>query len=196
MTSPSRDEPLALFQEWYEAATRQGAERSQCHGPRNRRCERNAQLRMVLLKDIDDRGFVFYTNLKVQGQELKPRPRRLPVLPLEVPAQAGPPARPRRAVTAAEADEYFASRPRESRIGAWASQQSRPLESRFALEKRSWPKTPPASPWARCRGRPIGRASASFPSFEFWKDRPFSLQSGCSSRGLPPARPGQSRLYP
>ena len=90
---------------------------------------------MVLLKDADERGFVFYTNFESQkGQEIlgtmkaalcfhwKSLRRQVRVRGIV------------EQVTAAEADAYFASRARDSRIGAWASQQSRPLEGRFALE--------------------------------------------------------------
>ena len=92
-------------------------------------------VRMVLLKGFDERGFVFYTNFESQkGQEIlgtmkaalcfhwKSLRRQVRVRGIV------------EEVTKAEADAYFASRPRDSRIGAWASQQSRPLESRFALE--------------------------------------------------------------
>ena len=75
----------------------------------------------------------------------------------------------------AEADAYFASRPRDSRIGAWASQQSRPLESRFALEKaiafyaakHALGNVPRPSYWTGFRIAPV--------SIEFWQDRPFRL---------------------
>ena len=93
-------------------------------------------VRMVLLKGFDERGFVFYTNFESRkGVEIlgarkaamcfhwKSLRRQVRVRgEIEI-------------VTDAEADEYYASRPRGSRIGAWASKQSRPLESRFALEK-------------------------------------------------------------
>jgi len=93
-------------------------------------------VRMVLLKGFGPDGFVFYTNLEsAKGAELAANPRAAlcfhwKSLDRQVRVR-GPVA----AVTPAEADEYFASRPRGSRIGAWASTQSRPLESRFALEK-------------------------------------------------------------
>ncbi len=95
-----------------------------------------------LLKGVDGpdespRGFVFYTNLEsAKGGELKANPRAALLFhwkSLERQVRARGPIAP---VTAAEADAYFATRPRLSRIGAWASDQSRPLESRFALEKR------------------------------------------------------------
>ena len=93
--------------------------------------------RMVLLKGVDPRGFVFYTNLESRkGGELLANPNAALLLPLEDPAPAASGSRGRSsAVTDAEADAYYASRARGSRIGAWASRQSRPLESRFALEK-------------------------------------------------------------
>ena len=94
--------------------------------------------RMVLLKDYDAAGFVFYTNYESRkGQPAAGPSQGGAAVPLEVAAPPGPArraghARPR----PAEADAYFASRARGSQIGAWASEQSRPLESRFALEKR------------------------------------------------------------
>jgi len=93
--------------------------------------------RQVLLKGHDDRGFVFYTNLT------SPKARHLEAvpaaalcfywMPLEKQVRIRGPVEP---VTPEEADAYFASRPRQSQIGAWASKQSQLLESRYALEKR------------------------------------------------------------
>ena len=97
-------------------------------------------VRMVLLKGFDAqssrRGFVFYTNFEsAKGAELLGRARRRCASTGNRCAGRCACAAPCRAVSDAEADAYFATRPRGSRIGAWASQQSRPLESRFALEK-------------------------------------------------------------
>jgi len=94
-------------------------------------------LRMVLLKDVDEHGFVFYTNLESRkGGEIAANPKAALLFhwkslrrQVRVEGRLEP-------VTAAEADEYFASRPRDSQIGAWASRQSRPMEGRFELERR------------------------------------------------------------
>lgn len=93
--------------------------------------------RMVLLKGFDARGFVFYTNLESRkGRQLRAHPKAALVFhwkslnrQIRLEGEVAP-------VTAAEADAYFASRPRDSRIGAWASAQSRPLAGRFELEKK------------------------------------------------------------
>ncbi len=93
--------------------------------------------RMVLLKGFDARGFVFYTNLESdKGRSLDAHPRAGMTFywqPLGRQVRVRGPVEP---VLAAEADAYFGSRPRGSRIGAWASDQSRELESRAALEDR------------------------------------------------------------
>ncbi len=94
-------------------------------------------VRMVLLKDASAAGFVFYTNYQSRkGRQLLAHPKAALVfywksLDRQVRVEGAV-----EQVDAADADAYFASRPRESRIGAWASQQSRPLEGRFELEKR------------------------------------------------------------
>ena len=94
--------------------------------------------RMVLLKGVDERGFVFYTNVEsCKGRQLLAQPKAALVFhwkslgrQVRIEGEARP-------VGDEEADAYFATRARESRIGAWASDQSRPLESRFALEKKA-----------------------------------------------------------
>ena len=94
-------------------------------------------VRMILLKDASPRGFVFYTNYESRkGRQLLAQPKAAMVfywksLDRQVRVEGAV-----EQVDLADADAYFASRPRESRIGAWASQQSRPLEGRFELEKR------------------------------------------------------------
>lgn len=133
-------------------------------------------VRMVLLKGVDDRGFVFYTNDESQkGRELAANPNAALCffwrpLARQIRIQ-GPVER----VTAAEADAYFASRPRDSRIGAWASQQSRPLKGRLALEqgvakyalKYAVGEVPRPPYWNGYRILPA--------VIEFWRERPFRL---------------------
>lgn len=93
--------------------------------------------RQVLLKGFDDRGFVFFTNLtSPKAGQLRENPRAALCfywMPLEKQVRARGAVEP---VTDAEADAYFASRPRQSQIGAWASKQSQPLEGRMILERR------------------------------------------------------------
>ncbi len=133
-------------------------------------------VRMVLLKDVDAAGFVFYTNCEsAKGSEIltagkaalcfhwKSLRRQVRVRGTATP------------VSEAEADAYFASRPRDSRIGAWASDQSRPMESRFELEKRvaryavkyAIGEVPRPPHWSGFRIAPE--------EIEFWRDRPFRL---------------------
>jgi pyridoxamine 5'-phosphate oxidase len=132
--------------------------------------------RMILLKGVDERGFVFYSNLDSRkGEELAANPRAAlcfhwKSLLRQVRIEGG--VEP---VTSAEADAYFATRPRQSQIGAWASDQSRSvasreaLEARFAEVARRFGEGPIARPprWSGWRVVP-GR-------IEFWQDRPHRL---------------------
>jgi pyridoxamine 5'-phosphate oxidase len=133
-------------------------------------------LRMVLLKHADHEGFVFYTNLEsAKGEELLANPKAAlcfhwKSLRRQVRVR-GPVTR----VSDAEADAYFATRHKDSQIGAWASRQSRPLEGRFALEKEvaryaakyALSTVPRPAHWSGFRVRPL--------AMEFWRDRPFRL---------------------
>jgi pyridoxamine 5'-phosphate oxidase len=133
-------------------------------------------VRMVLLKGVDRGGFVFYTNLESRkGTDLAANPRAALLFhwkSLRRQVRVEGPVEP---VTPAEADAYFASRPRGSRIGAWASRQSRPLASRFELEKRAAEyaakfglgEVPRPEFWSGFRVIPR--------KMEFWQDRPFRL---------------------
>jgi pyridoxamine 5'-phosphate oxidase len=93
--------------------------------------------RMMLLKGVDERGFVFYTNLESRkGKAIEANPHVALCFfwqPLELQVRVEGPVEP---VSDEEADAYYASRPRGSRVGAWASQQSAPLASREELEAR------------------------------------------------------------
>ncbi len=160
-------------------------------------------IRMTLLKGVDPqgsdaRGFVFYTNFEsAKGRELlaskkaalnfhwKSLRRQVRLRGLVS------------VVSDAEADAYFATRPRGSRLGAWASQQSRPLESRFALEKAVAAVTvrypvgdiPRPPYWSGFRLTPL--------EMEFWHDRPFRLHERVQfRRDAPGAAWTKQRLYP
>lgn len=136
MTQPDPD-PIALFRTWFAEA-----EKSEPSDP-NAVALGTAMpcglpsVRMVLLKDVDHRGFTFYTNLgSRKGREIELNPNAAMCFhwkslrrQVRVEGHVTP-------VAAEEADAYFASRPRLSRIGAWASKQSQPLAGRFELEKR------------------------------------------------------------
>ena len=133
-------------------------------------------VRMVLLKSFDMDGFVFFTNYESRkGQELLGQKKAAMVFhwkSLRRQVRVRGPVEP---VSDAEANAYFETRARGSRIGAWASRQSRPLESRFALEKAVGEYTmkfgighiPRPAHWSGFRLRPV--------SIEFWADRPFRL---------------------
>jgi pyridoxamine 5'-phosphate oxidase len=129
-------------------------------------------VRIVLLKGLDEGGFVFYTNFESRkGRELLARPVAAMVFhwqPLEVQVRVEGDVAP---VSSATADAYFASRARGSQIGAWASRQSRPLEHPGDLVLRVQEME------ARFEGRPVPRPPywsgfALTPRrIEFWKNR-------------------------
>jgi pyridoxamine 5'-phosphate oxidase len=170
------DEPWALFRGWMDEARASEINDPNAMALATVDSDGLPDVRMVLLNGVDERGFVFYTNTESnKGRELLGQPKAAIVLhwkSLRRQIRArGPVAR----VSDAEADAYFQSRPRESRIGAWASQQSRPLESRFALEKAvavnaakyAIGDVPRPPHWTGFRIAPI--------SIEFWQDKPFRL---------------------
>ena len=132
--------------------------------------------RMVLLKGLDARGFVFYTNFESRkGVQLKANMKAALLFHWKSLRRSIRIEGEVEIVTDEEADAYFASRPRQSQIGAWASQQSRPLEGRFELEKRvavyaakhAVGKVPRPDYWSGFRVLPR--------RIEFWQDGAFRL---------------------
>ena len=170
------DEPYRLFQAWFDEAVKSEPRDPNAMSLATVDPDGMPDVRTVLLKGIDERGFVFYTNTESQkGQELAANPKAgllfyWKSLNRQVRVR-GPVER----VTSEEADVYFATRPKGAQIGAWASQQSRPLESRFALEKavaryaakHAVGEVPRPPYWTGYRIAPA--------AMEFWADRPFRL---------------------
>jgi pyridoxamine 5'-phosphate oxidase len=193
-----RNDPLQLFAEWMK-----DAEKSEPNDPNGTALatvdeEGLPNVRMVLLKGFDDRGFVFYTNFESQkGQEILGTMKAALCFHWKSLRRQVRVRGPVGEVSKAEADAYFASRPRESRIGAWASKQSRPLEGRFALEaavaiyaaKFAIGAIPRPPYWSGFRIKPL--------SIEFWHERPFRLHDRVAfSRENPDGLWTKTRLYP
>ncbi len=130
------DDPLSLFATWFDEAERGEPNDPDSMALATVDADGAPSLRMVLLKGFDRHGFVFYSNLDSRkGRELAANPRAALLFhwkSLRRQVRIEGPVTP---VTDAEADAYFASRPRAHRIGAWASRQSRPLSGRFELER-------------------------------------------------------------
>jgi pyridoxamine 5'-phosphate oxidase len=193
-----RNDPFNLFREWLEDAKKSEPNDPDAMSLATVDDEGLPNVRMVLMKDFDERGVVFYTNFESQkGQEIlaagkaacnfhwKTLRRQVRFRGLT------------EAVTTAEADAYFKSRPRDSKIGAWASQQSRPLTARFELETAVAMQTarfgladvPRPPHWSGFRIRPL--------SIEFWHDRPFRLHDrAVFRRENPDAAWTKARLFP
>jgi len=131
------NDPLELFQGWFGEAERAGVEVPEAMTLATADADGRPSARMVLLKGADADGFVFYSGyVSRKAAELQANPRAAVVFywrPLGRQVRVeGPVER----VSEAESAAYFATRPRGSRLAAWASHQSRPLESREALEER------------------------------------------------------------
>ena len=176
MMDGSEGDPIALFQAWLDEATKSEISDPTAMTLATVGADGMPAARLVLLKGIDHGGFVFYTNFESRkGVHLLGQPKAALCFhwkslrrQVRVEGQV-------EQVMAAEADAYFATRPRGSQIGAWASRQSRPLNSRFELEKEvalhaakfGIAAVPRPPHWSGFRVIPQ--------LIEFWQDRPFRL---------------------
>lgn len=168
-------EPFSLFQTWYAEAEAREPNDPNAMALATATPQGVPSVRMVLLKGADSHGFVFYTNFESRkGRELQANPAAALCFhwktlrrQIRIEGQV-------HNVTTEEADAYFFSRPRGSRIGAWASQQSRPLSDRTELEtrvaevERRYPQDVPRPPyWSGFRLVPL--------VIEFWQNMPSRL---------------------
>lgn len=191
-------EPLALFAAWMEEAVRAEPADPNAMALSTVDADGLPDVRMVLMKGYDGRGFVFYTNLESQkGRELAANPKAGLLFHWKSLTRQVRIRGPVERVSDAEADAYYATRPRGAQIGAWASRQSAPLEDRFALEKAVARYTakyaigtvPRPSHWSGFRVVPL--------AIEFWHDRPFRLHQRVEFRRESPAAPWTKvGLYP
>ncbi|MBX3480056.1 MAG: pyridoxamine 5'-phosphate oxidase [Caulobacter sp.] len=169
-------DPFQLFETWLKAAVDSEPNDANAMTLATVDADGLPDARMVLLKDVSPEGFTFYTNLEsAKGRELAANPRAALLFhwkSLRRQVRVRGAVEP---VSEAEADAYHATRARHSQLGAWASDQSRPMVDRFALEKRvaemglkfGLGKVPRPPHWSGFRVRPQ--------AIEFWRDRPFRL---------------------
>jgi pyridoxamine 5'-phosphate oxidase len=194
----AKDDPFAVFAEWLLEA--KGKEPNDPNAMALATVDASGlpDVRMVLLKDVDQHGFVFYTNLEsAKGRQLTAHPQAALCFHWKSLRRQVRMRGAMRSVSDAEADAYFASRARDAQIGAWASAQSAPLEGRFALEAKiaqaalrfGVGPVPRPPHWSGFRLVPT--------SIEFWRDRPFRLHDRLVfKRASIDDRWGTEHLYP
>ncbi len=170
------DDPIRLFAAWFEEARKKEPNDAEAMALATVDETGLPDVRMVLLKGVDLSGFVFYTNFEsAKGTELLASRKAALCFHWKSLRRQVRVRGPVTLVSDAEADAYFASRPKDSQIGAWASRQSRALKGRFELEKEvaryaakyALSKVPRPPHWSGFRVEPL--------HIEFWRDRPFRL---------------------
>lgn len=197
------DDPFELFQSWFSEAVAAEPNDPNAMSLATVDAEGMPNVRMVLLKGVDamhaeGRGFVFYTNFEsAKGRELLATPQAALLFHWKSLQRQVRVRGHVSVVPANEADEYFASRPRQSRIGAWASSQSRRLDGRFALEasfakytaKFAAGDIPRPGYWSGFRVAPV--------EIEFWRNGAFRLHDRAVFRRTDASIPwSKSRLFP
>jgi pyridoxamine 5'-phosphate oxidase len=192
------DEPLRLFAAWLTDATASEPRDPTAMTLATVDADGLPNARMVLLKGADERGFVFYTNMDSQkGRELDAHPKAALVFHWKSLNRQVRVRGTVERVTPGDADAYFATRPKQAQIGAWASKQSSRLESRLAFEKAvalyaakyAFGEVPRPPNWSGYRIVPL--------RMEFWHDRPFRLHDRIEFQRESLSAPwSKTRLYP
>ncbi|MGJ0508318.1 MAG: pyridoxamine 5'-phosphate oxidase [Methylocystis sp.] len=191
-------EPFELFGQWFGDARQKEINDPEAMCVATADADGLPDARMVLMKDWSPEGFVFYTNAEsAKGRQLAANMKAAALFHWKSLRRQVRLRGPVELLSEAESDAYYNSRPRDSRIGAWASQQSRPLESRFALEKAvaayaaryAIGEIPRPPYWRGFRIAPV--------AMEFWQDRPFRLHDRVRFfRDAPGQDWRKERLYP
>ncbi len=197
MTADKQD-PIELFADWFAEAKASPLRDPNAMALATVSRDLMPSVRMVLMKQFDHEGLVFYTNLtSAKAQNLQVNPQASVCFHWEPLRRQVRVSGKFEAVTTDEADAYFASRPRESQLGAWASLQSQPMKSREEFEQRMADVTrkyegqvvPRPAHWSGFRMVPT--------SVEFWMDKPFRLHDRWIYRRADAHQPWQTQLlYP
>jgi pyridoxamine 5'-phosphate oxidase len=194
---PETGDPFGLFARWMQDARTSEPRDADAAALATVDSAGLPDVRVVLVKKFDERGFVFFTNSEsAKGSELSGNPKAALVLYWKSLNRQVRVRGTVELVSEQESDEYFASRPRGAQVGAWASRQSRPLESRSKLEaavaryEKEYAERVPRPPyWIGYRVVPL--------AIEFWADRPFRLHDRLVFTRPAPGTPwARERLYP